>query len=66
MLTADSLTTAVADLQTAVGKLSRQIAQADGTPELDVALALVQLDKLRKNVQAVGKRLAAASANGKE
>jgi hypothetical protein len=59
---------ALRDAARAIGaeaaKLDKQLQRLDGLPPLDLALSLVQLDKLRRGVENVGKRLASADGHG--
>jgi hypothetical protein len=61
---------ALRDAARAIGaeaaKLDKQLQRLDGLPPLDLALGLVQLDKLRRGVENVGKRLSSPDGNGKK
>jgi hypothetical protein len=60
-VTIDLLKAAVGDLQAAAAKLGRDLGRAENLPPLDIALGLVQLDRIRKDVEQIGKRLAGAA-----
>jgi hypothetical protein len=72
-VTIDLLKTAVGELQAAAGKLGRELQRMEEDPPAVVgAKALVRLDDVRRDIEALGKKLTAASgkprpltANGK-